>query len=66
MIPVWLGFEVPLGGCGENGRNFKSKADWNRVVVSVPLIPKFASKGAAGVSELRNRDTGVTDRGDVT
>jgi hypothetical protein len=21
---MWLGFEVPLGGCGKNGRNFKS------------------------------------------
>src|SRR5438094_723254 len=36
------------------------KGHQNHRVASVPLIPKFASEGAARVCELRNRDTSGT------
>src|SRR5262245_51650810 len=37
--------------------NFGFKGALSQSVASVPLIPKFASEGAARICELRNRDT---------
>src|SRR5262249_13476150 len=50
------GFEVPAIVAAGSLRNFKSKTTLDKFA-GVPLIPKFASEGAAKVCELRNRDT---------